>query len=62
MNINLNDCRVIFAGTPEFSVPSLNALLDIGITPKAVITQPDRRAGRGKQLSKSPIKIFAEEH
>ena len=62
MNINLNDFRVIFAGTPEFSVPSLIALLDMGIIPKAIITQPDRRAGRGKKLTKSPVKIFAEGH
>ena len=62
MNINLNECRLIFAGTPEFSLPSLKALLDLDISPIAVITQPDRRAGRGKQLTQSPVKIFAEEH
>ena len=61
MNINLNECRLIFAGTPEFSLPSLEALLELDISPVAVITQPDRRAGRGKQLTKSPVKIFAEE-
>ena len=62
MNISLNDFRVLFAGTPAFSVPSLNALIEMGLDPKAVITQPDRRAGRGKILKKSPIKIFAEDH
>jgi methionyl-tRNA formyltransferase len=61
MNINLNECRLIFAGTPHFSLPSLVALLELDISPIAVITQPDRRAGRGKQLTKSPVKVFAEE-
>ena len=52
--------NIIFAGTPEFSVPSLMALMETGFHPSLVITQPDRRAGRGKKTKKSPVKIAAE--
>ena len=54
--------RVIFAGTPEFALASLSALLDAGIVPVAVLTQPDRPAGRGKRLKASPVKQCAAEH
>ena len=51
--------KIIFAGTPEFAVASLKALVESGIVPIAVLTQPDRRAGRGKRLALSPVKQFA---
>jgi len=51
--------RVLFAGTPEFACASLRALVDAGTTPIAVLTQPDRPAGRGKRLTSSPVKEFA---
>ncbi|HJL93060.1 MAG TPA: methionyl-tRNA formyltransferase [Woeseiaceae bacterium] len=57
---NHNDCNIIFAGTPEFSVPSLSALIDLGLRPSIVMTQPDRKAGRGNKLRESPVKIFAK--
>ena len=57
----MNTANVIFAGTPDFAVASLKALVESGITPVAVLTQPDRRAGRGKRLSASPVKQFAED-
>jgi methionyl-tRNA formyltransferase len=53
--------KVIFAGTPDFAVASLKALVESCITPIAVLTQPDRPAGRGKRLSASPVKQFAED-
>ncbi len=53
--------RVIFAGTPEFALASLSALVEAGITPVAVLTQPDRPAGRGKHLTASPVKQYAVE-
>ncbi len=53
--------RVIFAGTPEFALASLSALVDAGLKPVAVFTQPDRPAGRGKRLTASPVKQFALE-
>lgn len=51
--------RVIFAGTPEFALQPLQALLDEGCEVVAVLTQPDRPAGRGKKLSASPVKQLA---
>ncbi len=51
--------RVVFAGTPEFAVPSLRALVQAGHTLCAVYTQPDRPAGRGGRLRASPVKQFA---
>lgn len=54
--------RVVFAGTPEFAVPCLEALADSGHTLVAVYTQPDRPAGRGRKLAASPIKECALSH
>ncbi len=50
--------RVVFAGTPEFAVPCLRAAASRGEV-VAVYTQPDRPAGRGRQLALSPVKIQA---
>lgn len=58
----MKDARVIFAGTPEFACASLSALVDSGVVPVAVLTQPDRPAGRGKHITASPVKRYAEEH
>lgn len=52
--------NILFAGTPEFAVPSLNALVNSEHTVVAVYTQPDRPAGRGQQLQASPVKIAAQ--
>ena len=57
----MSDTRVLFAGTPEFALASLQALTDAGIAPVAVLTQPDRPAGRGKRVTASPVKQFALE-
>lgn len=51
--------KIIFAGTPEFAVPSLQILLDSGHEVCAVYTQPDRPAGRGRKLQASPVKELA---
>ena len=51
--------RLIFAGTPDFALASLEALVESGRTPAAVLTQPDRPAGRGKKLCASPVKAYA---
>ncbi|NLB13651.1 MAG: methionyl-tRNA formyltransferase, partial [Gammaproteobacteria bacterium] len=53
--------RLLFAGTPDFAVPSLRAALQGGDV-LAVLTQPDRPAGRGRQPQASPIKQVALEH
>lgn len=54
--------RIVFAGTPDFAVASLEALIDSDHVPVAVMTQPDRPAGRGRRLSESPVKRLALEH
>ena len=54
--------RLVFAGTPQFAVPALQALLDAGHQIVAVYTQPDRPAGRGRRLAQSPIKELALAH
>ncbi len=51
--------RLVFAGTPDFALASLEALVESGRTPVAVLTQPDRPAGRGKKLRASPVKAYA---
>lgn len=54
--------RIIYAGTPEFAVPALQALLQSEHRVVAVYTQPDRPAGRGRKLQASPVKGHALEH
>ena len=54
-----NNLKIVFAGTPEFSVPPLQALLAAGYPVIAVYTQPDRPAGRGRKLASSPVKELA---
>lgn len=54
--------RVIFAGTPQFAASALEALLTHGQAVVAVLTQPDRPAGRGMQLAASPVKQLALRH
>lgn len=54
--------RIVFAGTPDFSVPPLKALLNSEHEMVAVYTQPDRPAGRGRKLTPSPVKAVALEH
>lgn len=51
--------RIIFMGTPDFAVASLKALLDAGENVVAVITSPDKPAGRGQKLHESAVKQFA---
>jgi len=54
--------KIIFAGTPDFAVPALQALLDQGFEVCMVLTQPDRPAGRGMKLHASPVKLLAQQH
>jgi methionyl-tRNA formyltransferase len=54
--------KLIFMGTPEFSVPSLERLMLDGHDIAAVFTQPDKPAGRGKHLHTPPVKAFAVQH
>ncbi|HWX64883.1 MAG TPA: methionyl-tRNA formyltransferase [Rhodanobacter sp.] len=52
--------RLVFAGTPEFAVPCLEACRASGVEVVAVYTQPDRPAGRGRKLTPSPVKQAAQ--
>jgi methionyl-tRNA formyltransferase len=54
--------RILFAGTPDFAVPCLQALLESSHSVIAVYTQPDRPAGRGRKLTASPVKHLALTH
>lgn len=58
----MTDIPIIFMGTPEFAVTSLKTLLDKGYNVKAVVTTPDKPAGRGKNIQFSDVKKFALEH
>lgn len=58
----MRDFSIVFAGTPLFAAQHLEALLKAGIKVDAVYSQPDRPAGRGKQLQASPVKQVAIEH
>ncbi len=53
--------RIVFMGTPEFAVPALNALADSRHEICAVVSQPDRRKGRGRKVTPTPVKVAAQE-
>jgi methionyl-tRNA formyltransferase len=55
-----NAARVVFMGSPDFSLPALNALHD-AFNVVGVVTQPDKPAGRGRQLQAPPVKTLAEQ-
>ena len=54
--------RIVFMGTPEFAVPSLDRLLKDGYTVAGVFTQPDKPKGRGHKLAPPPVKELAMQH
>ena len=58
----LGDLRIVFMGTPEFAVASLDALVKAGCNIVGVITAPDKPGGRGMQLQQSAVKKYAVEH
>lgn len=58
---NYRDLRIVFMGTPEFAVASLDALVQGGCNIVGVITAPDKAAGRGMQLQQSAVKKYAVE-
>jgi methionyl-tRNA formyltransferase len=61
-SMSSDSLRIIFAGTPEFAVRSLTALLETRHEVVAVYSQPDRPAGRGRKLAPTPVKALALEH
>ena len=54
--------RIIFMGTPEFSVPCLEALINSNNEVVGVFTQPDKPKGRGYEMTPPPVKVCAVEH
>ena len=54
--------RIVFMGTPEFAVASLDALIEAGCNIVGVITAPDKPAGRGQKVSESAVKQYATSH
>lgn len=56
---SFRELRIVFFGTPDFAVASLNALKEAGANIVAVVTAPDKPAGRGRQIQESPVKQYA---
>lgn len=54
--------RIIFMGTPDFAVPTLQSLIDSDHQVLCVVTQPDKKKGRGKKLAPPPVKVVAEQN
>ena len=54
--------NIVFMGTPDFAVPSLQALIDAGHNVRAVFTQPDKPKGRGMRLTPPPVKELAQKY
>lgn len=54
--------KIVFMGTPDFAVPTLQILIDRQHTVQAVVTQPDRPKGRGRSMVAPPVKTLAEKH
>lgn len=61
-NLALQSFRIVFMGTPEFAVASLDALVKAGFNIAGVVTAPDKPAGRGMQLQQSAVKKYALDH
>ncbi len=59
--MDYKDIKIVFFGTPDFAVASLEALLDAGCDIRAVVTAPDKPAGRGHKLLESAVKQFASD-
>src|SRR6185295_15604008 len=57
-----SEIRIIFMGTPDFAVASLDAMIKAGFTIVGVVTAPDKPAGRGMKLNESAVKKYALKH
>lgn len=58
----MRNLKIIFMGTPDFAIPSLDILVKHGYNIVAVVTAPDKPRGRGQKLTPSPVKKYATEH
>ena len=59
LKLKLSSMDLVFCGTPQFAVPTLQALVDAGHDVRLVVTQPDRPSGRGMELTAPPVKQLA---
>lgn len=59
--MKIKTSRIIFFGTPDFAVPSLQALIENGYEVPLVVTQPDKPTGRGKKMASPPIKVYCDQ-
>ncbi len=55
----MRNLRILFMGTPDFAVQTLHALLEHNYTVAAVVTAPDKPAGRGRKVQQSAVKKYA---
>jgi methionyl-tRNA formyltransferase len=62
MNKELSNLRIVFLGTPDFAVASLDALVKAGCNIVGVVTAPDKPGGRGMKMQESPVKKYAVQH
>ena len=57
----MKEFRIVFMGTPDFAVGSLDALVKAGLNVVGVVTTPDKPAGRGRKLNESAVKVYAKD-
>ena len=57
-----NKLHIVFFGTPDFALPSLEALVKNGYTPELVVTKPDEPSGRKQIITPPPVKVYADHH
>lgn len=62
MKMNKEDLKIVFLGTPDFAVPSLDRIVSLGYNVVGVVTMPDKPAGRGHHMYMSPVKEYALAH
>lgn len=60
--MNKEDVRIVFMGTPDFAIPTIEAIVKSGYNVVGVITAPDRQSGRGRKIKTSAVKDYALEH
>ena len=60
--MNRTNTKIVFMGTPDFAVESLDAIVQSGYNVVGVVTVPDRQTGRGLKVTYSPVKEYALQH
>ena len=60
--MNKQDFKIVFMGTPEFSVTILEGILETEFTLSAVVTSSDKPSGRGQKINQSAVKLFCDKN